>query len=117
MEKICRFCAGAGKDPFKLLSSLGNCQVCTGSGVVQIEEPSRECVFCGGTGVYPNSRLTCTVCGGKGMVTIPEEPTECPSCNGTGTASESKMPCSRCRGIGVVMLIYESHELNDCELP
>jgi len=105
MEIMCQFCLGKGKDPFELLSSEATCQVCSGTGVVQVKEPYRKCVFCGSTGVYPNSRLTCTVCGGKGWVTVPEVFTECCShCNGTGTEFESKMPCSCCKGIGFVKL-------------
>ena len=101
-QQTCGFCRGKGKDPFELLSALSTCQVCAGSGIVEVKEPSRKCVFCGGSGVYPNSRLTCTVCGGKGFATIPEEYVICPQCRGTGTEFESKLPCISCHGLGVV---------------
>ncbi len=44
-EINCPFCLGTGKDPFNLLSKFSQCQVCNGLGVVEIDEPFRECVF------------------------------------------------------------------------
>jgi len=101
---MCAFCRGKGKDPFDLLSELATCQVCGGTGKVEVEESAIKCVFCKATGVYPrNSRVTCTVCAGKGMVAIPKGTTEqCPKCKGTGTAKDSGLPCLGCKGKGVV---------------
>ena len=100
---MCAFCKGKGKDPFGLLSEHATCQVCGGTGKVEVKEPAIKCVYCKGSGVYHNTRITCTVCNGKGVVTAPESPTEwCPECEGTGTAIGSGMPCLKCRGKGVV---------------
>jgi len=99
----CAFCKGTGKDPFELLSELATCQVCHGAGKVEVKELVIKCIYCKGSGVYHNTRLTCTVCNGKGVVTAPKGPTEwCPECEGTGTAIDSGMPCLNCRGKGVV---------------
>ena len=99
----CAFCKGKGRDPFNLLSELATCQVCGGTGKVEIIEPAIKCAFCKGTGVYHGTRLTCIVCNGKGMVTAPESPTECcPKCEGTSMTMDSAMPCIKCRGKGVV---------------
>lgn len=100
-EVTCAFCNGKGIDPFGILSSRSICQVCLGKGKVYIKPPYIECAFCGGTGVYPDKRLTCTVCGGKGVVTVPEDAKECPDCLGTGQAPDG-LPCLLCRGKGVV---------------
>ncbi len=102
METTCSFCKGKGKDPFELLSSEATCQVCGGTGTIHVKEPAKPCIFCTGTGNYPNSRLTCTVCSGKGYVTIPALNETCIKCGGTGTEFESKMPCSTCMGLGLV---------------
>jgi len=100
---MCAFCKGSGKDPFNLLSELAACQVCDGTGKVEVEEPAIKCAFCKGTGVYHDSRITCTVCGGKGMVTAPKGLTEqCPECKGTGIAADSRLPCLGCKGKGVI---------------
>ena len=100
---MCAFCKGKGKDPFDLLSELATCQVCCGTGKVEVKEPAIKCVYCKGSGVYHNTRITCTVCNGKGMVTAPKGVTDqCPECEGTGTAMGSGMPCLNCRGKGVV---------------
>ena len=99
----CGFCKGTGKDPFDLLSELATCQVCGGTGKVEVKEPVIKCVYCNGSGAYHNTRLTCTVCNGKGVVTAPESPTEwCPKCEGTGTTIDSAMPCLNCKGKGIV---------------
>jgi len=99
----CAFCKGEGKDPFGLLSELATCQVCGGTGGVEVNEPAIECAYCKGSGVYPQgARITCTVCNGKGMVTVKEPTEECPKCKGTGTTRDSGLPCIRCRGKGVV---------------
>jgi len=101
-EITCAFCKGKGKDPFDLLSDISRCQVCSGTGKVEAEQPAIKCVFCKATGVYPNTRLTCTVCNGKGMVTVKGATEECPTCKGTATAIDSGLPCSTCGGKGVV---------------
>jgi len=99
----CGFCKGMGKDPFGLLSEHAACQVCGGTGKVEVIELVIRCAFCKGSGVYHNTRVTCTVCNGKGMVTAPQSPTEwCPECEGTGTTIDSAMPCLECKGKGVV---------------
>jgi len=74
-QMTCGFCDGSGKDPFDLLSELATCQVCKGTGKVEVKEPVIRCAFCRGTGVYHNTRITCTPCNGKGMVTAPKSPT------------------------------------------
>jgi len=100
---ICAFCKGKGKDPFELLSKLATCQVCGGTGKVEIEEPMIKCAYCKGTGVYPHDgRVTCTVCNGKGMVTVIGETDECPKCKGTGQTIDSGLPCIKCEGKGIV---------------
>jgi len=104
MKEIkCAFCKGIGKDPFDLLSKLSICQVCEGTGKVEIEEPAIKCVFCDGTGVYPQgARITCTVCNGKGMNTVKGATKECPKCKGTGSSVDSGLSCLECGGTGVV---------------
>jgi len=98
----CAFCGGKGKDPFELLSKLSLCQVCRGSGKVEIAEPAVKCAFCGGTGVHRDQRLTCTVCGGKGMVTIEKGLHTCPDCHGKGVVEGDYLPCVTCGGTGMV---------------
>ena len=103
-EIRCAFCKGGGKDPFDLLSELATCQVCGGTGKVEVEERAIECVYCKGTGVYPrNGRVTCTVCNGKGMVTVKGATEECSKCKGTGTVIDSGLSCINCGGKGVVV--------------
>jgi DnaJ-class molecular chaperone len=104
MKEIeCAFCKGKGKDPFELLSKLAICQVCSGTGKVEVKEPAIKCAFCKGTGVYPHDgRVTCTVCNGKGMVTVIGETDECPKCKGTAQTIESGLPCIKCGGKGVI---------------
>lgn len=100
---VCAFCKGSGKDPFDLLSDLAACQVCGGTGKVEVEEPATKCVFCKGSGAYHGTRITCTVCRGRGMVTAPQgETRQCPECSGTGVAADSGMPCLKCKGKGVI---------------
>ena len=104
MDKIrCAFCKGKGIDPFNLLSELATCQVCGGTGRVEVVEPAIKCVFCKATGVYPQgARVTCTVCDGKGMVTVKGATEKCPKCKGTATEIDSGLPCIECGGKGVV---------------
>ncbi|MBI5232735.1 MAG: hypothetical protein HY880_00095 [Deltaproteobacteria bacterium] len=98
----CAFCKGKGKDPFNLLSSLAECQVCVGRGVVMVPRTAVKCAFCKATGVYPGKRLTCTTCGGKGRVaaTLPFE--TCQRCKGLGASLHEGLPCLDCKGSGVM---------------
>ena len=99
----CAFCNGEGKDPFHLLSYLATCQVCSGRGTVNVQEPMIKCVYCNGSGRNPNDgRITCPVCFGKGAVSVDKNSAECPECHGTGKSRESKLPCLKCKGKGVV---------------
>jgi DnaJ-class molecular chaperone len=97
----CPYCIGKGKDYFELLAPDSFCPVCKGEGVVYIEEPYRQCVFCKGTGKNPlGARITCIVCGGKGYNSKTGDET-CNKCNGTGRASDG-LPCTRCKGKGFI---------------
>lgn len=102
----CAFCDGKGKDPFGLLSTLSDCQVCLGAGKVKVRKPVTKCAFCEGTGIQPytTSRLHCSACGGKGSVTVIEPAMDCPTCGGTGVYPRRPhpMPCHTCKGQGVV---------------
>jgi len=107
IEVTCAFCQGTGKDPFGIMSSMANCQVCGGTGVRTLYQPTATCAFCGGTGVHPHSRLTCTTCGGVGTVQIPDDAVTCPCCGGTGREADYEYPdsplsCRCCGGKGVV---------------
>jgi DnaJ-class molecular chaperone len=102
----CAFCKGKGKDPFKLLSELANCQVCGGTGKVEIEEPTIKCAYCKGTGVYPHgARITCIACKGRGMIAVEGTLDKCLKCGGTGQELDSGLPCIECRGKGAVVKI------------
>lgn len=99
----CAFCNGEGKDPFHLLSYLATCQVCSGKGTVNVQEPMIKCVYCNASGRSPNDgRITCSVCFGKGAVSVDKNMVSCPECHATGKSKESKLPCLRCKGKGVV---------------
>ena len=50
-EVECAFCRGKGTDPFALLSSLAQCEVCEGKGKVEARNPFIKCAFCAGTGI------------------------------------------------------------------
>ena len=104
MSRItCAFCKGTGKDPFDLLSELAKCQVCGGSGKVEVGPPAIKCAFCKGSGVYHDTRMTCTICNGRGMITAPKgQTTQCPDCEGTGATMDSGLPCLKCKGKGVI---------------
>ena len=103
MNIKCAFCKGIGKDPFDLLSEHSTCQVCGGTGKVEVKEPAIKCVFCKSTGVHPGgTRVTCTVCNGKGMVAVEKGAKECFKCKGTGATKDSGLPCIKCGGKGVV---------------
>ncbi len=101
----CAFCKGTGKDPFNLLSTLAECQVCVGRCVVTIPEAAIECAFCKGTGVYPGKRLTCITCGGKGRAGVAEPFEICRKCNGLGASPNENLPCVDCGGTGVVKTV------------
>jgi len=98
----CAFCDGIGKDPFRIPSPLSACQVCFGNRLVTVGNNTIPCVYCHGSGVRPELRLTCPVCWGKGVVTVKEPTMVCPECRGTGKAPESKLPCLQCGGKGVI---------------
>ena len=103
MKVICVFCKGTGKDQFRLMSESSTCQVCKGSGNVEVSENSIKCVYCNGTGVYPGTRLTCTVCFGKGLVTLEKgQLFVCSICKGNGRAAHSGLYCSKCGGTGKI---------------
>lgn len=110
IEMTCAFCAGRGKDPFGIMSSLATCQVCGGAGRRVLHQPTAPCAFCRGTGVHPGSRLTCTTCGGVGTVEVNAGAVTCPCCGGTGRAAEcaryiwpdSPLSCLWCGGKGFV---------------
>jgi len=101
-EITCSFCGGKGKDPFGIMSSLSECCVCGGKGVVQVQTPYVRCVHCQGTGAIKT--LTCTVCGGKGFVPASAGPTVvCAECHGTGDdTSAPAMACLQCRSRGCI---------------
>jgi len=98
----CSFCNGTGKDPFELLSKLGNCPVCNGRKIVQVQEPLVACVYCLGTGRQRHRRLTCSACGGKGVSTLAGPTTPCPQCGGTGGERATDLACTLCKGTGLV---------------
>ena len=98
----CAFCHGNGTDPFELLSKYSACQVCGGRGKVSIPEPAIKCVFCNGTGIHRDQRLTCTVCGGKGLLGVKEPVETCPECKGKAVVAGDYLPCLKCRGKGVI---------------
>ncbi len=104
-EKItleCAFCRGKGIDPFELLSRLSVCQVCGGRREVTVSGPAIECVYCSGTGINRDQRLTCVVCNGKGMVGIKEPVETCLDCKGKGVIKGDYLPCLKCGGKGVI---------------
>jgi DnaJ-class molecular chaperone len=109
-EVVCAFCGGKGLDPFGIMSPLAECQVCDGTGHVELTEPTGSCAFCQGTGVYPNSRLTCIACDGVGTVEIPADAVACPHCGGSGRTADCKdcpfpdsvFPCQHCKGTGYI---------------
>jgi len=105
MRKIkCAFCKGTGKDPFDLLSEIASCQVCGGTGEVNIQEPYVECAYCNGKGVHPHTRLSCSACGGKGVIPYKKSSgKKCPVCKGTGrNIGKSDLPCLECKGTGIL---------------
>jgi hypothetical protein len=101
-EVVCSFCAGKGRDPFRIMSRVSACSVCAGRGVVAVQRPYVRCAHCDGTGAI--KRLTCTVCRGTGFVLAAVGPTIlCPKCKGTGDdGSAPTMACLKCRGRGWV---------------
>ena len=104
-DVTCAFCKGTGIDQFNIMSPLSTCVVCHGRRARQLREPVVKCVFCGGTGVYPHTRLTCTACGGVGVRSVPEKTVACPQCGGSGRSRfspDSTLYCNHCHGAGVV---------------
>jgi len=69
----CGFCQGTGEVCRSSISDSMVCQVCSGRGMVNVEEPVTICTSCKGTGrdpyKYPQALVTCLVCRGKGVVT------------------------------------------------
>lgn len=103
----CAFCGGRGVDPFNVLSDRSRCEVCCGTGTVDIAAPHEACVFCKGTGAFKT--YSCPVCHGKGAVPTLEVPTMvCPECVGRSANDESSgLPCLRCHGRGKVPVAVE----------
>ena len=114
MELVqCSFCAGKGKDPFDILSSLSTCCVCGGRGTVRVQAPYTRCAHCQGTGAIKT--LTCTVCRGTGFVPAPAGPTiVCEECKGTGDdTSAPAMACLKCLGRGWVPISIKEKLRNE----
>lgn len=110
-ETTCAFCKGTGKDPFRLLSELAICQVCSGEGKAEIKDPHIRCAYCLGTGVSPlGARITCAVCGGKGVVFAKKVGSACTACKGSGRTSGSELPCLACHGRGTAEVREEMGE-------
>ncbi|MBM3142927.1 MAG: hypothetical protein FJ005_07775 [Chloroflexi bacterium] len=69
----CGFCQGTGEVRRSSISGFIVCQVCSGEGIVSVEEPVAVCTFCKGTGKdlykYPQALITHSVCRGKGVLT------------------------------------------------
>lgn len=113
----CAYCRGRGRDTYKkrgIKDALTErsayelkCMVCLGKGMVMVEEPARNCAFCGGKGISKRGSVsTCPVCRGKGMVTVKEPAKECPICHGMARKPGSALYCIRCRGLGSVSIGY-----------
>ncbi|MDA2925975.1 hypothetical protein MYX78_01885 [Acidobacteria bacterium AH-259-G07] len=103
-EVKCAYCKGTGRDPWGLMSVLAACQVCTGKGTVNIEEPYITCPVCKGRGNQRNTRLTCLACKGKGAVHVEKGMNSCPECDGTGMTGSVGLRnyCLKCHGTGRV---------------
>lgn len=103
-EITCRYCQGAGTDPFKLLSAISTCACCSGRGIVQITTPYVACPHCSGSGRI--KRFRCTVCTGKGVIAKPaQNTTNCPTCGGSGSdAHIPALDCLTCRGRGFIVI-------------
>jgi len=98
-EINCPFCGGTGKSSYNLFSKLVQCPVCNGLGTVEMDLPSRECVYCYGTGKNPlGARVPCIVCKGKGSNSLTGN-IICEKCKGTGRAGDG-LPCTSCKGTG-----------------
>ena len=98
----CAFCAGAGRDPYEVLSRLSNCPVCNGRTEVEVAKPAYPCAHCDRTGRQRHTRLTCSACKGTGHVTVAGPTAQCPQCRGSGTIRGNDLPCSLCRGAGLI---------------
>ncbi len=99
-KAICAYCKGKGRDHFQLLSTESVCQVCCGTGNVNVNESDIKCHYCKGTGKNPlGARVPCIVCKGKGCVPVSGSAV-CPICRGGGTSCEG-LTCLHCNGKGV----------------
>lgn len=99
----CNFCGGRGLDPFGVLSVLSKCAVCKGTGVITVPEPQVKCVFCHGSGVHPDTRMTCLGCAGHGLHTVPKPHETCPHCDGQGhELDQTDFACTVCHGAGTI---------------
>ena len=98
----CAFCRGTGKDPYGILSKLGNCPVCGGHKTVEVQAPFVACLYCKGTGRQRHTRLTCSACRGKGVIPMAGPTTKCTQCGGAGREPEADLPCSLCKGTGLI---------------
>ena len=65
--KDCPVCKGSVISP---TGARNHCAVCSGTGVVCVEEPSQICPNCNGTGWEPLMSLYCIDCKGKGAIPI-----------------------------------------------
>ena len=76
----CGFCQGTGEVHRSSTSGSIVCQVCSGRGMVRIEEPVAICGLCKGTGKdpykYPQALITCPVCRGKGIINSTKSSTQ-----------------------------------------
>jgi DnaJ-class molecular chaperone len=98
----CAFCAGTGRDPYKVLSRVANCPVCTGHKTVEVETPFVACLYCKGTGRQRHTRLTCSACRGTGVIALAGPTDPCSQCGGTGREPAADLSCSLCKGTGLV---------------
>jgi DnaJ-class molecular chaperone len=98
----CAFCKGRRTDPYNLLSSLSQCEVCKGKGQVTVMGPHVACSYCRGTGSHKT--FSCPVCKGKGVVAPLPEPTRvCSACGGLAYETSSGLYCLKCKGRGQVV--------------
>jgi len=99
----CVFCRGTGRDPYEVLSRLGNCPVCKGHKTAEIQTPFVACLYCKGTGRQRHTRLVCSACKGMGAITLAGPTIKCSQCNGTAREPEADLPCSLCKGAGLLL--------------
>lgn len=108
-QVTCAFCQGQKTDPFGVLSDRSRCEVCCGTGTVQVAVPHDVCAFCAGSGAY--KAFSCPVCHGRGAVAALAGPTAvCDECRGTGSAdATSGLPCLGCHGRGKILAQNTGH--------